>query len=230
MRALSSLLSSALHSLETLRFPCLLVLFHEQIEQIEQEQCSLNKLIRWLIADSLSRRSRFWAMIRQWKWIERCVISATIHFLSRYSFIKCGPKLVVLTSFLSRSSFSNEYLYVDELLRELIDSSSHLGHSTNGAPSQADCSGHDAARLPTAKRCAFAWAMAASNQHRACPRLLASHSKHVFSFFRYACIHVYVDVYCVYVFVYMSLYVNIYAYGVMYVLWHNCGARGRALG
>ena len=72
--------------------------------------------------------------------------------------------------------------------------------------------------------------MAASNQHRACPRLLASHSKHVFSFFRYACINVYVDVYCVYVFVYMSLYVNIYAYGVMYVLWHNCGARGRASG
>ena len=37
--------------------------------------------------------------------------------------------------------------------------------------------------------------MAASNQHRACPRLLASHSKHVFFFFfRYVCIHVYVDV------------------------------------
>ena len=73
--------------------------------------------------------------------------------------------------------------------------------------------------------------MDASNQHRACPRLLASHSKYVFSFFvRYACIHVYVDVYCVYVFVYMSLYVNIYVYGVIYVLWHNCGARGRASG
>ena len=73
--------------------------------------------------------------------------------------------------------------------------------------------------------------MAASNQHRACPRLLASHSKHVFFFFfRYACIHVYVDVYCVYVFVYMSLYVSIYVYGVIYVLWHNGGTRGRASG
>ena len=41
------------------------------------------------------------------------------------------------------------------------------------------------------------------------PRVLASHSKYAFFFFRYACIHVHVDVYCVYVFVYMSLYVNI---------------------
>ena len=40
----------------------------------------------------------------------------------------------------------------------------------------------------------------------------------------------YVDVYCVYVFVYMSLCVHIYVYGVIYVLWHNCGARGRASG
>ena len=195
----------------------------------------LNKLskssVRWINWSADWSPIAFPAEVASEQWYGNGSEQSAVVISTTIQFIKCGPKLAVLTSFLSRSSFSNEYLYVDELLRELIDSSSHLGHSTNGAPSQADCSGHDAARLPTAKRCAFAWAMAASNQHRACPRLLASHSKHVFFFFvRYACIHVYVDVYCVYVFVYMSLYVSIYVYGVIYVLWHNGGTRGRASG
>ena len=64
------------------------------------------------------------------------------------------------------------------------------------------------------------------------PRLLASHSKHVFFFFRYACIHVYVDVYCVYVIVYMSLYASICLWGcvcVMTQLWSEGEGTGIVL-